>query len=187
MSVTSPAVAGPILLGLDEATRSRQIDRAEARLGDTLRVREKFRKFVADVASEMKEPHIRKYLEEVVEHARAYEEGVRELFGVLGREPPGGRSIAGTALAKGGELIAEVVGLAGGARGNGKDLRQLLIESQDTLGAFAIVEQIGYALGLPRLAEPAFRVVAEKTRDHLLIREFVLEMAPVGILLHRDA
>lgn len=63
----------------------------------------------------------------------------------------------------------------------------MLIESQDALGAFAIVEQLGYALGLPELAEPAFRAVAEKTKDHLLIQEYVLEMAPVGILLEQDA
>ena len=65
------------------------------------------------------------------------------------------------------------------------DLRQLLIESQDA-GTFAIVEQLGYAVGLPELAEPAFEAVAEKTKDHLLIQEYVLEIAPVGILYHQN-
>src|SRR4051794_9412747 len=187
MAVETLTAAGTILLELDEATWSRQVDRAAAWLGDTLQVQEKFRKFAADTASQIKEPHIKKYLEDIVEHARGHEEVIRELFRAIDREPSGGRSLAGAALAKGGELIADVVGLAGGARGNWKDLRQLLIESQDALGAFAIVEQLGYALGLPELAEPAFRVVAEKTKDHLLIQEYVLEMAPVGILLHQDA
>jgi len=58
---------------------------------------------------------------------------------------------------------------------------------QDALGAFAIVEQLGYALGLPELADPAFRVVAEKTKDHLVIQEFLLEMGPASILLHEEA
>jgi hypothetical protein len=185
--MTAGTAAGPILLELDDETWSRQIDRAAAWLGDTLQVQEKFRKFAADVASEMKEPHIRKYLEDVVGRATAHEGLIRELTRAIGREPSGGRTLAGAAMAKGGELVAAAVGLAGGARGNWMDLRQLLIESQDALGAFAIVEQLGYALGLPGLARPAFDAVAEKTKDHLLIQEYVLEMAAVGILLHQDA
>lgn len=179
--------AGPIFLELDEKTWSLQVDRAAAWLGDTLQVQEKFRKFAADTASEIRETHLKRYLEQIIEHANAHEELIRGLIRAIGREPSGRRTLAGDALAKGGELVAAAVGLAGGARGNWMDLRQLLIESQDALGAFAIVEQLGYALGLPELAEPAFKAVAEKTRDHLLIQEYTLEMAPVGILLHQDA
>ncbi len=40
---------------------------------------------------------------------------------------------------------------------------------------------------MPGLAEPAFRVVAEKTRDQLLIQEYMLERGPVSILYHEDA
>lgn len=85
------------------------------------------------------------------------------------------------------EVAGDVVGFAGGARGNWTDLRQLLLVSQDALGAFAIVEQLGYALGLSELAEPAFRIVAEKTKDQLLIQEYMLEMGPIAILYHEDA
>jgi hypothetical protein len=185
--MATETAAGPILLELDEATWKSQIDRAASWLANTLQAQVKFRKFAEDTASEIREPHIKKYLQDVVAHARAHEELVRELIRAIGREPSEGRSLAGETLAKGGELIADVVGLAGKARGNWNDLRQLLIESQDALGAFAIVEQLGYALGLPELADPAFRAVAEKTKDHLLIQEFVLEMGPVAILLHQDA
>jgi hypothetical protein len=75
----------------------------------------------------------------------------RGLIRAIRREPSRGQSLAGAALARGAELVADVVGLAGGARGNRKVLRQLLIESEDALGAFAIVEQLGYAIGLPEL------------------------------------
>lgn len=184
---TETTTAGPILLDLDAATWKAQLDRASAWLGDTLMTQEKFRKFAEDTIARLEEPHIRKYLEEVVERAKDHEERIRGLTRAIGREPSAGRSLAGAALAKGGELVADVVGLAGGARGNWKDLRQLLIEGQDALGAVAIVEQLGYALGLPELAEPAFRVVAEKTKDQLLIQEYMLEMGPVAILLHEDA
>jgi hypothetical protein len=179
--------ARPLLLDLDEATWDAQIDRAAAWLGDALMVQEKFRKFAEDVAAQIREPHIKAYLQELVGRARAHEERIADMTRAIGREPSAGRSLAGAALAKGGELIAGAVGLAGGARGDWKDLRQLLIESQDALGAFAIVEQLGYALGLPELADPAFRATAEKQKDHLLIQEFVLEMGPIAILLHADA
>src|SRR5262245_64866993 len=116
----------------------------------------------------------------------AHEELVRGLTRTLGREPSCGRSLGGAAIAKGAEVVAGVVGMAGSARGDWNDLRQLLLQSQDALGAFAVVEQLGYALGLPELADPAFRAVAEKSKDHLLIQEFVLEMAPVSVLLHDD-
>ena len=176
----------PILLELDEATWGEQLDRAASWLGNTLMTQEKFRKFAEDTAARMREPHIKKYLEDIVERARAHEELARGLTRAIGREPSSGRSLAGAALAKGAELVADVVGLGGGARGNWKDLRQLLIESQDALGAFAIVEQLGYALGLPELADPAFRAIAEKTKDQLLILEYMLEMGPAAILLHQD-
>jgi hypothetical protein len=183
---SAPAYA-PILLELDEATWNDQLDRAAAWLGDVLQVQEKFRKFAEDTAAKIREPHIRSYLEDIVGRATKHEELARDLSRAIGREPSGGRSIAGAVLARGAGVIAGAVGLAGGARGNWNDLRQLLLESQDALGAFAIVEQLGYALGLPELADPAFRAIAEKTRDHLLIQEYVLEMAPAGILLHENA
>ncbi len=177
----------PILLDLDEKTWGEQLDRAESWLGDVLLAQEKFRKFAEDTADKIKEPHIKQYLAEIVGRAKRHEEEARSLFRAIGREPSGGRSLAGSAAAKVGEAVAGVVGLAGGARGNWKDLRQLLLESMDALGAFAVAEQLGYALGLPGLAEPAFRVVAEKTKDQLLIQEYVLEMGPVSILYHEDA
>src|SRR3954452_24354699 len=118
--------AGPILLELDQATWGEQLDRAAVWLGDTLMTQEKFRKSAAGTAAKIREPHIKKYLEDVVTRAEAHEELARGVTRAIGREPSAGRSLAGAALAKGGELVADVVGLAGGARVNWKDLRQLL-------------------------------------------------------------
>jgi hypothetical protein len=185
MSVAT--AAEPILLDLDEKTWEQQIDRTEAWLGNVLLTQEKFRKHAADTTDKIREPHIKEYLREVTARARAHEEEARKLFRAIGRKPSTGRSLVGAAAAKTGEALADVVGLAGGAHGNWKDLRELLLEGLDALGAFAIVEQLGYALGLPELAEPAFRIVAEKQKDQLLIEEYLLEMGPVAILLHDDA
>lgn len=177
----------PILLDLDDKTWQTQLDRVESWLGNVLLVQGEFRKFAADTAAKITEPHIKKYLSDIAARAGAHEDQARDLYRVLGRTPSDARSMAGTILGKAREAVGAVVGLAGGARGNWKDLRQLLLVSQDALGAFAIVEQLGYALGLPQLAEPAFRIVAEKTKDQLLIQEYVLEMGPVAILYHEDA
>jgi hypothetical protein len=147
----------------------------------------KFRKFAEETAEEIEEPHIKKYLRDIADRAASHEEEARGLCRAIGREPSGGRTLTGAVMAKGVELMADVVGLSGGASGNWKDLRQLLLANQDAIGAFAIAEQLGYALGLPELANPAFRVVAEKTKDQLLIQEYMLEMGPVAILYHQDA
>src|SRR3954453_21012361 len=97
--------AGSILLELDQSTWDRQIDRAAAWLGNVLMTQEKFRKFAEDTAAKIREPHIKKYLEDVVQHARAHEEQARGLIRTIGRETSTGRSLAGTVLAKGAELV----------------------------------------------------------------------------------
>ncbi|QDV34642.1 hypothetical protein [Tautonia plasticadhaerens] len=178
---------GPLLLELDEETWADQLDRASAWLGNLLMSQEKFRTYAEDAAGKIEEPHIREYLREIAGRAAEHEEQARGLFLVLGREPTAGRSTAGAVLAKGAELVADVVGRSGGARGNWRDVRQLLLANQDAIGAFAVAEQLGYALGLPELADPCFRLVAEKTKDQLLIQEYMLEMGPMAILLGLDA
>lgn len=174
--------AEAILLELDESTWKTQLDRAAAWLGNVILTQEKFRTLARDASSKIREPHIKHYLEEIATRAESHEDMARTMTQAIGREPSSGRSAVGTVLAKGAELVADVIGLSGGAQGNWKDLRQLLLAGQDALGAFAIAEQLGYALGLPELADPAFRVLAEKGKDQLLIQEFMLEMAPVAIL-----
>src|SRR5690242_4499776 len=110
--MTVATVTEPILLDLDEKTWRQQIDRTECWLGNVLLTQEKFRKFAEDTAARIKEPHIRQYLEEVAGRARAHEGQARELFRAIGRAPSDGRSLAGTAAAKVGEAVADVVGLA---------------------------------------------------------------------------
>lgn len=177
----------PIFLDLDDKTWDQQINRVESWLGNVLLMQEELRKFAADTAAKIKEPHIKKYLEDIAERAQGHEDQARQFFRVIGRKPSGGRTLAGKVLTKVREAAGDVVGWAGGARGNWIDLRQLLLVSQDALGAFAIVEQLGYALGVHELAEPAFRIVAEKMKDQLLIQEYMLEMGPIAILFHEDA
>jgi hypothetical protein len=118
--MSTEAAHEPLVLDLDEDTWTVQIDRASVWLGETLLAQEKFRKFAEGTAASIHEPHIRTYLQEIAERARAHEELLREMTRAIGREPSEGRSLAGTLLAKGGELIADGVGFMGGARGNWK-------------------------------------------------------------------
>src|SRR3954447_2990432 len=97
--------AEPILLELDESTWNTQLDRAAAWLNNVILTQEKFRKFAEDTTSKIREPHIKRYLEEVTRRAEAHEELARGLMRAIGREPSGSRSLAGAVLAKGAELV----------------------------------------------------------------------------------
>lgn len=57
-----------------------------------------------------------------------------------------------------------------------------LLIQLNSMGTFAVVEQLGLALGIPRLVELTFTVVAEKSTDQLLLQEFVLEICSYSIL-----
>ena len=182
--MTTATAAGPVLLDLAPATWDRHLDRAAAWLNNCVQVQEKFRKYAADTAGRIREPHIREYLQQIAGRAERHEEDARGILRAVGREPGRLRSAVGVAAAKAGEVLAGAVGLLGSTRGDWNDLRQLLLESQDALGAFAVAEQLGYALANPELADTAFRVVAEKWTGHLLIQEYVLEMGAQFILYH---
>lgn len=54
---------------------------------------------------------------------------------------------------------------------------QLYLSNTNVMSAFAVVEQIGLALGIPEIIDVTFPIILEKSADQLLIQEFVLEMA----------
>ncbi|HKN87624.1 MAG TPA: hypothetical protein VJV04_12245, partial [Nitrospiraceae bacterium] len=63
-----------------------------------------------------------------------------------------------------------------------KDIRVLLIANLDSMGAFAVAEQLGMALGIPNIVDITFPIVHEKSTQHLLLQEYMLEMVSVSIL-----
>lgn len=179
-------LAEPILIDLDERTWKEHLDRAESWFGNVLMTQARFRKMLADSVAKIQEPRIKRYLEEMLEGAERHEEQAKELYRRIGRDRSKVRQSAGAAMAKGSEMLADAVGMAGGATGSWKDLRHLLLVNMDAIGAFGIAEQLGYALGLPEVAELAFSIVNQKTRDQLLLQEYMLEMGPVAILYHAN-
>jgi hypothetical protein len=54
------------------------------------------------------------------------------------------------------------------------------------MGAFAVVEQLGLAIGNKEMANLAFFVVQEKTMHQLLLQEYMLEMAPNAVLYKKS-
>lgn len=110
------------------------------------------------------------------------ERKAEQMFALIGRSPAKARQLGGSVMAKGREAIADIQGLLGGAESGWRDLHQLLLADVNAMGAFAIAEQLGLALGLPEIVEIAFPVVQELSTAQLLLQEFLLEMAPLAIL-----
>jgi hypothetical protein len=172
----------PILIELDEQTRAEQVDKLVAWLDNVLMLQASFRAYVEDTADKIREPHIKEYLAELGQRARVHEQQAEELYRVVGREPSRLRKGAGALLSTVSEVLADVQGLAGGAKGNWRDMRQLFLMNADSMGAFAIAEQLGLELGIPAVVDIAFPIENEKARHHLLLQEYVLEMASRSIL-----
>lgn len=183
--MTIATVAEPILVDLDERTWSEHLDRAASWFGNVLTTQARFRKLVDDTVGDIHEPHIRDYLAQIVDVAREHERAAEELYRLIGRDPSAGRKLAGAGLAKADEATADLIGWAGGASGGWKGIRRMLLTNLDAIGAFGIAEQLGYALGLPAIAELTFPIVNEKTEQQLLLQEYLLETGPVSIL-YRD-
>jgi hypothetical protein len=174
----------PILLELDEQTWKDWLDRAETWFGNVLMLQATFRQLTEDTLDKVHEPHIRAYLSDMLEVAKQHEQKAEELYRVIGRDPSHARQLGGTLMSKVSQVVADVQGIAGGAVGGWRDLRQLLLSNLDSMGAFAIAEQLGLALAIPQIVEIAFPIVQEKSTHQLLLQEYMLEMGPVSILYH---
>lgn len=183
-TATTTAIAGPILIELDEQTWNEQIDAAAAWFDNLLMIQATFRDLAEDTAGKIGEPHIKAYITDIFEAARGHEQKARELYPIIGREPAqsGVRKLGGTLLSKASQVVADLQGAAGGAAGNWRDIRQLLLTNLDSMGAFAVAEQLGLALGLPEIVDITFPIVNEKSTQQLLLQEYMLEMAPKSIL-----
>lgn len=174
---------GPYLLNLHGETWDEHLDRAAIWLASVITVQTAFRQALEIAAPKVEEPNICLYLSEMLERARRHEEVAHRLPRVIGREAADGtRGLAGRAVDVARKTLDTVEGIAGGAKGNWKDLHHLLMLNVDSMGAFAIAEQLGLALGHHELRDLAFAVEAEKSTDQLILKELMLEMAAVSIL-----
>lgn len=174
---------GPFVLNLAPETWDEHIDRASTWLANVVTTQAAFRNALEIAVPKIQEPNIRQFLSEILDRARQHEEVAHRLPRVLGRDAAdGARGVTGIVMDVARKALDTVEGLAGGAKGNWKDLHHLLLLNLDAMGAFAIAEQLGLALAHHELRELAWAVEAEKSTDQLILQELMLEMAAVSIL-----
>jgi hypothetical protein len=180
----------PLLLELDDETWSTQVDRVERWLATTRVLQGTYVKVLESTLDDVAEPHIRSYLDELLEVAREHEDRVDALYRAFGREPAAVgtlRSTASTLLGMTREVVGHAEGMVGGAAsGPWRRLREVLLSNLDAIASFAVTEQLGLALGVPAVVDVTMPVVRRKTQDQLLLQEFLLEMASNAILRGRE-
>lgn len=172
----------PLLLELGTESWDHFMDKTAGWLRNVQLAQTSFRHLAEETAEKEPDPRVKEMIERIAETARSHEQKVDELYKLIGREPSNSAGLLGEVTARGRQVVGDVLGLMGGARGPWHDLRQMLLANLNTIGAFGAVEQIGLTLGLPELAQTAFVVVREKSTEQLVMEEFMLELAPQSIL-----
>ncbi len=172
----------PIFIEIDEQSWRGHVENVEAWLGNVLTAQTSFRQLLEDVQPGLKEPHLREFVGEILANARRHEKQAESFYKMIGRDPSDARKVAGTALALARRAGAEALNAAGGAGGTWRGLHALLPASVSAQSAFAVAEQLALALGLHEMAEAAFAIENEQSRDQLVLKELILETAAIAIL-----
>lgn len=170
------------LLELDEQNWDNFCDNAQKWLDNLVMAQAAFRQLAEDTKGKITEPHLRKYITDVYERAVKHEEQIDQLYSYISRDPSKVRSLLGNLLGKSRKAFGEVLALGGGVTGPWQYVHELFLANLNSVGAFAVAEQIGLALAIPDMADLAFHIVAEKKTDQLLLQEIVLEMSVPSIL-----
>jgi hypothetical protein len=178
--------AGVLLLDLDEQTWKDRLDRVEAWLDNVLMAQTAFRVLAQDVRDKVNEPNVKDYLGELARRAEEHERQAEALYRLIGREPSAARKLGGTLMGKARQALADVQGIAGGATGAWRDMHQLLLASQNAVGAFGAANQLGLALGHRELTQATLSITSDKYKDHFMLQELVLELASLAILYQRN-
>jgi hypothetical protein len=174
----------PILIDLDQQAWKDQIDRVESWLGNVLMTQTAFKGLIENTIPKIEEPHIKEYLQGILETAKKHQQQAEQLYRVIGREPSSARKLAAPLLSSITQTLTKTTAAAGGAVGGWQDLRTLLLVNLDAMSAFAVAEQLGLALGIAEIEDMTFPIINEKTAQQLLLQEYLLEMGPVSILYH---
>jgi hypothetical protein len=171
-----------ILIELDPDTWDQQLDRAKTWFDNILLTQASYRQLLEDTVGKIDEPHFKQYLSEMADRAKAHEARARELHAAIDREPAEIRITLGEFLGKGRQALGDFIALTSGAKAPWQDLHQVFLSNYNSMSAFSVAEQLGLALGIPRLVDIAFAISAEKSTDQLMLQEMVLEMCSKSIL-----
>jgi hypothetical protein len=84
------------------------------------------------------------------------------------------------------QALGHIEGLAAGARGAWRQLRELLLSNLDAIGAYGVTEQLGLALARPAVTNITVPILTAKGEHQLQLQECFLEMAANAILYRKD-
>ena len=180
MENTTPTT--PVLIELDADIWNKQLDRAKAWFDTVLLTQASYRQLLEDTVGKIEEPHMKQYLAEMAERAKTHEERMLELYAAIDRKPSEIRKTVGEFMGKGRRALGDFIALTSGAKAPWQDLHQVYLSNYNSMGAFAVAEQLGLALGIPGVVEVAFSITTDKSTDQLLLQECVLEMSSKSIL-----
>lgn len=175
-----------ILIEMDDKSWDFFSDNGAKWLDNLLLIQSSYKKLLGDTADKVTELHIKAYLGEMHERAIQHEQKIDDLYHILNRDSSAIRKTLGTVLGKARQVLGDVIAFTGGIAGPWQDLQQLYLANTNTMGAFAVAEQIGLAMGVPEITDIAIPIEMDLAADHLILQELVLEMAGVAIMYHQS-
>ena len=175
-----------ILIEMDDESWDSFLDSAAKWFDNLLIMQSSYKKLLGDTADKVTELHIKAYLSEMHDRAKLHEDKIETLYNIVNRDSSVVRKTLGTVLGKAREVLGDVIAFTGGVKGPWQDLQQLYLSNTNTMGAFAVVEQIGLAMGVPEITDIAIPIEMELAADHLILQELVLEMAGVAIMYNQS-
>jgi hypothetical protein len=176
-----------ILLELDEDYLAKQYNEVEKWFEHVWAIQTALETSISKAIPEIKEPHIREAMEKMLESNKHHSKSLDELFVAIQRSPNKRTDkMMGSVMASLQKNMVHLQDVIGGSGGSWVHLHVLLLVNQQAMGAFAVAEQLGLALGMKEIVSIAFPIVHEKTMHQLLLQEYMLEMAPISILYKED-
>jgi hypothetical protein len=179
--------AQPLVLEVEERTWREYVDRSAEWLETATLLQSTFRKMLEDTVDDVAEPHIRTWLGDMIVAARRHEGLINELYVAFSRDRLPPSEARASMLARMRDVVADVESRATRApRGAWRKLRELALTNLDSTTGFAIIEQLGLAMGLPAVVNMMLPIIHEKTQHQMVLRECLLETAPKTILYRGD-
>lgn len=170
-------------------TAGGHIDEVRRWLAVTQVLQARYRRTLEHTLPHIGDPLVEDWGEGLVVSAREHEKTLPALRRAFGIDPePLAPALpvtaAGIVHASATQLAAQLQGrLASGPGSRAwRGMRSVLLCNLDAMSAFAVVQQLGLALGRPEVVDIAFPVVTRKSEQQLLLQELYLEYAAGAVL-----
>jgi hypothetical protein len=149
----------PVLIELDTKSWDDFLDNAALWFDNLSLVQYSYRSLLKDTIDKITEFHIKAYLSDILERAKDHEEKIEELYKIINRDSSKVRKVVGTVIGKADQVLGDLMAVAAGIKGPWQHLHQLYLSNTNVMSAFAVVEQIGLALGIPEIIDVVFPII----------------------------